>query len=92
METILVILVIYIIGCILSYGRHYARMYEIDEDYINTLPPYKDNSFTLLFSLFSWVGFIAGIIIYFGDEEKYFLKYSNKPLWDKYNKRYENNL
>lgn len=88
MIVLVKIILFYLIGCILAYGRSYASFYIIDEKFIDSLPPKStDDNFNIAISLFSWVSFITGIFIYFMDNEKYFLKYTNKDLWERYNNR-----
>jgi hypothetical protein len=67
MEIILIIAV-YILGCVLAYGRVRASIW-LDDKCINNLP-------TLIkFTLASWIGFIAGFIVYHVEEEKTFFKF-----------------
>jgi len=86
METILIILGIYILGCILAFGRFKASIYQIEEKYIEYFPVWDNHRVIVFFSLFSFIGFLAGIVVYFIEDEKYFFKYSYKPLIDRYNK------
>ena len=81
------IIVFYLIGCILSYGRVYASFYEIEENYIKWFPPTFPNHVmaTIWFTtLLSWFGLVAGIAIYKEDKEKYCFKYSSRDLVIKY--------
>lgn len=84
MTTIIIIL--YIIGCILSYGRLTASTYIIDEEFIKFIPPTPAYLTISILSLFSWLAFIAGIFVYFENNEHYFFKWSYKPLWNEWNK------
>jgi phosphate starvation-inducible membrane PsiE len=84
MTTIIIIL--YLIGCILSYGRINASMYAIDEEFIKFIPPTPAYLTISILSLFSWLMFIAVIFVYFENNEHYFFKWSYKPLWDEWNK------
>lgn len=90
--TTLLIIAIYLIGCVLAYGRLYASFYEIDENYISWISPMGIKNFKG-FALFqismSWVTFLSGVLIYFTDDEKYFLKWSNKDLIERYNNRHD---
>ena len=76
------------IGCILSYGRVLACEYEIDERSIRTVPANPHYKFYIFCSILSWIGFILGTILYFVDNEKYFLKFSYKDLMDYYDTHY----
>ena len=87
MDTIIII-TIYLIGCVLTYGRMLASEYEIDEYYIRTIPANPNYKFYIFYSIFSWIGFISGILIYFVDNQKYFLKFSYKDLIDYYDTHY----
>ena len=83
---ILLIVLIYLIGCVLSFGRNRATFYEISEQYLDfpAVEPYQLDKFEFLSAVLSWIGFIAGVWGYFEDSEKYFFKWSKKPLWKKY--------
>jgi hypothetical protein len=89
--TLLIILAVYLLGCILAYWRLMGSIYEIEETHLlvrNLYPNYfpQFNGISWL----SWISFIIGIIIYIRDKEKYFFKFSRKPLirqYENYNKR-----
>lgn len=88
--TTIIIIVLYIIGAVLSFGRVVGSSYGIEEYYIEYLPcSFKSPFFP--FSVFvtsvSWIGFLAGIIIYWAESEKYFFKWSFKPLIEKWKKQ-----
>lgn len=69
MEIILIIAV-YILGCVLAYGRVRASI-RLDGDQIDS-----DNLPTLIkFTASSWIGFIAGVIVYHVEEEQTFFKF-----------------
>lgn len=53
--------VMYIVGCVLSYGRGMAILYALFEKYSNNLPKLEKEEMTyiLLMTLFSWVGLIG---------------------------------
>lgn len=72
MTTIIIIL--YLIGCILSYGRFNASMYDIEEKFIEFIPPTPNYLIVLIISLSSWIAFIGGILLYFENNEHYFFK------------------
>lgn len=77
------IALIYIVGCILSYGRVFASFYEIEEEYYikGIKPSLKEVQLILtLVAIFSWIGFFTGVYIYFLRKEKYFLKYSLRNI------------
>ena len=81
--TTLTIIIIYLIGVVLSLGRLAGSFYEIEERYTKWVPcSYKTilDTDMAIYSLFSWLCFLAGLIVYFGDKEKYFFKWSYKPL------------
>ena len=80
---IAIITTVYLIGCILSYTRVMAATYEINEELIKYTDLEPDYVFILLISMFSWFGFMAGAIAYVTNREKYFLKFSHKPLYEK---------
>ncbi len=77
-----ILLIIYLIGCALSYPRMIASFYEIDERY-PTLKP-ANIWFEIIISMLSWLAVISGIIKYFNSDEKYFWKWSKSDLHKKY--------
>jgi len=86
------IIVIYLIGYLLCYGRAYASMYNIDRHYCKDIRPnLNSDRFPVVISLFSWIGLLAGTIIYFLEWEKgdFFLKYNDDDLWEIYNQNKE---
>ena len=75
-----VLLVIYLIGCILSFGRVFAVFCNVDKSIIEEYPP---GPFTIaevfsmiVFTLLSWIGFSAGLAVWFSEEadRPFFLK------------------
>lgn len=96
MNTIIIILLL-IITSILSFYRLLASFYEIEEDYIKTIPCeyksnfdfFKKNLICSLPSLIPLIGLTVGIICYYFENEKYFLKFSFKEL---INYKCKNNL
>lgn len=80
--TIILIILVYLVGAVLAYGRCYAGFYEIDENY-PMLPPSIDR-FAFIPALLSWLGFLVGLVIYVFNSERYFLKFSKKPLVEKF--------
>ena len=86
---IFIIILVYLLGCILVYGKIIGSEYEIEEDYIDLIPceyfSGGDKSILIL-SAYSWTLFFAATIIYFKDKEKYFFKWSFKPLIEKWEK------
>lgn len=83
--TILIIL-FYLIGCVLSYGRMYGALRSIDYDYIKVFYPEDINAgYIYIITITSWLGFMIGILYYLanileGDKEKYFIKFNKKDL------------
>lgn len=86
MNTLL-ILGIYLVGVILCYGRFLGRLYEIDEQWITSQPPLKEDFLFYVLLLSSWLSFFTMVGIYFGDKDKYFFKWNKKELWKKWNNR-----
>lgn len=83
MTATVIIITIYILGCILSYGRVFASFYEIEEKfYIEGVEPSLkgQQEFFIAVALLSWLGFFSGVSIYFSKGEKYLLKYSLRKL------------
>lgn len=80
----------YIIGCVLSYGRVYASFYELEEKYCTTQFPEITKQTKILFvyiSILSWVGFLIGLVFFlFLKNEKYLFKFSINDLVEKYNR------
>lgn len=79
-------IILYILGCILSYGRVNASFYEIEEENNfmcteakNSIWKYEVKA-PIIMVLLSWIGAFSGFIIYFLQKEKYFLRFKN---WDK---------
>ena len=65
------ILIIYLIGCLLSFGRvnafnNYWDDVGVDND--------DNNRFLIIVTISSWVGFIAGTISYFKGYEFYSIR------------------
>jgi len=89
MEKFILILMVYLAGCILAYGRIYASAYEIDREFIRWMKPtgLSLDTPTVLLVILSWFTFLAGSISYIADKDKYFLKYNNDDLIEKYNNR-----
>lgn len=61
MTILLIIFLIYIIGCVLAFGRIYGEEREV--------------GIAVFVSVFSWMGFFIGIGIYFSSDSHAFLKY-----------------
>lgn len=77
------IALIYIAGCILSYGRVFASFYEIEERfYIKGIEPSlkEQQLLFIIVAIYSWLGFFMGVYMYFLQKEKYLLKYSLRKL------------
>lgn len=85
MNTLIVIL-IYLLGCILAYGRLLGSFYKIEEEFIPFIEPDFTNhkefiktmpTLIIPVTFLSWFGFILGTIIYLSEGNyKYFLKYT----------------
>lgn len=73
-------LAIYLIGCLLSFGRIHGSFFQIDEDYGDgelRWWHYKPAILCLIIMvLCSWMGFLAGAIVYWHRKDKYFFKWS----------------
>ena len=84
METLFFI-IFYLIGCLLCFGRIKAQFYEIEEKYIFLLPPENPQIIFVIFhSSFSWIGLLAGVVSKLMKKEKYWFKWSYKPLYDQW--------
>ena len=79
-------IIIYLIGCILAYGRINGSFYEIEKKYEDVLGMNHANCLfimpvvtflTIIMIFCSWIGFLIGLIIYLVNTEKYFLKFKN---------------
>jgi len=79
LELFIYIFVLYIIGCVLGFGRFYASMdYAYRKGWTNNQITSKnifEDSQVLFISSFSWFTFFAGVSIYFEDGEDIFLKF-----------------
>lgn len=92
MNTLLIIgiVILYLIGVVLSYGRMKAESYEIEKDRYENYPgigPMKEDCVFFIFIIFSWYTFFIGVYDYFNSKEKYFFKWSKKELRIKWNNR-----
>ena len=87
--TIIIFILLYLLGCILSAGRIVGSMYGIEMNYptrqdkeLSFLEVLKMNDIGFILTLSSWLGFIAGIMVYLKEEiyenHHYLLKYSFK--------------
>lgn len=88
--------VMYIVGCVLSYGRAMAMLYALFEKYSNNFPKLEkeERKFILSMTLFSWVGLISMGRTFLEQEHpdspymwKYNYKWSLRKLKLNYNKR-----
>lgn len=74
--TLLILL--YLIGTALSYGRNLASFYETYKDnkwlFNNEWESFQSQLIRI--TLMSWVGFILGTITYFAEKETIFLKFN----------------
>lgn len=68
--NMITIILIYLLGCVLAYGRIYACLYEIGDIFTD-----EDFRFTIGYSLLSWITFISGIVIYFSEDERDFIRF-----------------
>lgn len=91
-NQIILTIIIYIIGCVLAYGKVNAFLYQLNEDYLPDIKPdYEINyEFGYIFIIiFSWIGFLSTLSVCIITKQKYFLKFcSMKKLWKIY---YEHN-
>lgn len=74
------LLAIYLIGALLSFARVNASFYEIDEKYPDDEMRWYTYTpamlMAILMTLFSWLGFITGVLTYFYGQHKYFFKWA----------------
>lgn len=80
LETFICVILAYIIGCIVTYGRLYASMTYAYNKGLTKVQMTRSNALTdpnfRLIILSSWAGFAAGVSVYFEDEgEKQFFKF-----------------
>lgn len=68
----MIAITIYLIGCVLAYGRLKAQQKEYEELCGMKFPFDLGEWF---FVALSWYTFITGTISYFVDKDKYFLKF-----------------
>ena len=94
MTTTIIIVAVYLVGCVLAYGKAMAVIYEMDERFMarvlrNISKIRKiDNQILLICFILSYIGFILSL--YSSKKlryNKYWFKWSKKELWKKY---YEN--
>lgn len=64
-------LIIYLIGCLLSFLRIYASLRELNESYRMDFE-LGDVVCIALITFLSWFGFLTGIYFYFTENEKRF--------------------
>ena len=84
MLTTFLAILIYLIGCVLAYGRQYAGDSLIDAKYPQ-LPPAADQHSPIRgLILTSWLSFLVDTYIYFMDERGHpyakFLRFSNQDI------------
>ena len=68
--------IIYFIGFILAHGRLIGMFEEINDEFPELPFNWKWYWRYTALALSSWLGFIAGVWIYFEHGDKYFLKYN----------------
>lgn len=88
MTTTIVIVAVYLVGCVLAYGKAMAVIYEMDERFIarvlrNISKIRKiDNQILLMSFILSYIGFILSL---YSSKKlrytKYWFKWSKKELW-----------
>jgi hypothetical protein len=85
MTTLLIVLLVYFIGGILSFGRMLGSTYQMDEEstFFPSTPP-TEIKFEYWISLLSWIGFLIGVFCYFKFDDKYFFKWDKCDLWDQH--------
>ena len=81
-------LIIYLIGCLISFGITTGLQYRIDSQYVKHIQPAYQSPWhdplTVIFSWFSWLGVIVFAIVSLQIHGNVVLKYSFKPLWHTY--------
>ena len=84
MLTTFLAILVYLIGCVLAYGRLYASEALIDAKYPELPPANQPSSFIDGIIWFSWLSFFVGVFIYFQDErgQPYarFLRFHNQDI------------
>ena len=70
--TAIILIALYILGCVLTYGRLNAQYVE-DKEMYGMYSHWTLSDFILI-SL-SWGTFLFGIISYYADGDKYFIKF-----------------
>lgn len=76
LTLIITITLAYLAGCILAYPRAMASFNELDEQTIYLKP--MGRKAAIIISFFSWIGFIAGIAVYFIRNDKHFFQWKSK--------------
>lgn len=81
-------ILIYIVGCILAYGRAMAIIHSLNEDIIHWSKPSVPRRLLFWTVLLSWLSFLALTIIYFTNyrtEHVSYFKWHIRDLVDRYN-------
>lgn len=76
-------MIIYLVGCVLCYGRITGEEYGLEEKYLRSFAPTKAKM-AMRLSLSSWFGFAVGVVIYLAAGSEYFFKWSKGDLWEKW--------
>lgn len=84
----MIVITIYVAGCLLSYGRLNASLRNDDYKY-TSYPHLFDNViffFLWTFTFLSWIGFITGVYRYLRNknDRPYFFLFSRKDLKENY--------
>ena len=84
----IILILIYLIGCLISFGITTSLQYRIDIQYVKHLQPeYQSPWHSPIIAIctwFSWLGVIVFGIVAVSIFGKITLKYSFKPLWATY--------
>lgn len=85
------ILSIYLIGIILSFGIYVGAMHKLEIKEIDKIKPtyetvYEDKM-AYLISIFSWLSILIILLIMICNKQTPTLKYSYKKLWDLYHSK-----
>lgn len=85
------IVLFYLIGVVLAYGRLLASFAQIDADF-PMLTPLQPSPGIKYVSLLSWFAVLTGIIVYFIDESgphRQFFRFTMKDIWETHNNNEE---
>jgi len=82
---IMIWIIFYLLGVLLSVGRHLAIDYEWYELQAKVIPPRRPcikhyQEWEMAMHLLSWFTFIILVLVYFQEHNKYFLKFTFKKI------------